>query len=445
MYKTIYRTIYALLAASLLLISLPGCSSLEDDFQPDPFYPSGGATSDRTVSDESRDIFILWSLGFNNLSSYLKEDLNDIASNWLPVKGRNKDMVLAFCHNTAGAYSVQTSPVLIQLYKDFNGLTHRDTLMVLPKETISASAETMHEVLSYIKERFPAKGYSMLVSSHGTGWVPEGYCNNPSSYENTMYSLRRTRRGPVPYVEIPAEEGMPLTKSIGCQNISSKQVYEMDITDMAEAIPMHLDYLIFDACFMGGVEVAYELREKCDRMIFSQTEILADGMDYATMLSYLMEEETPDLVGYCENYFNYYNNQSGAYKSATISLVDCTRLDPLAEACSDIFESRRSEIAALEGKSTIQKYYRSGLTQHSWFFDLKSIISSCSASEDQVRKVEDALEGCIIYKAATAEFMQSFAINTHSGLSMYLPYRKRNYLNSFYKELKWNKDTGLIK
>ena len=65
--------------------------------------------------------------------------------------------------------------------------------------------------------------------------------------------------------------------------------YETDIREIADLLPFKLDYIIFDACFMGGVEVAYQFKDKCRYMCFSQTEILSDGMDYTTMISDLLE------------------------------------------------------------------------------------------------------------------------------------------------------------
>ncbi len=41
--------------------------------------------------------------------------------------------------------------------------------------------------------------------------------------------------------------------------------------------------------------------------------------------------------------------------------------------------------------------------------------------------------------------MSDFQIKSFSGLSMYMPYPDRNYLNNYYKELSWNKATGLVK
>ncbi len=443
--RVIHRTMTRL-AAVVMTFMVMACSSIDEDFYFSDEPATGGATSGRELMEEERKVFILWSLGFNNLSSYLVSDLDDLTSGWLPGSTRKEDVVLAFCHNTAGAYSKQTSPVLMRIYRDLNGNAQRDTVLVLPKSTISASSETMEEVLTYIKDQYPAAGYGMLMSSHGTGWVPEGYCSNPSQFEGTTpFGSWRSARRPVPYTEPVQTEGMPMTKSIGCQNITSKSVYEIDITDMADAIPMKMDYIIFDACFMGGIEVAYELREACDKVIFSQTEILADGMDYVTMLTYLLENGTPDLEGFCRNYFDHYDKESGAWRSATISLVDCTRLEPLAQACREIFESYRTGIAALEGNYKVQRYYRTENTGHRWFFDLESIVRHAGASESEIGRLQAALEECVLYKAATKQFMQVIDIDTHSGLSMYLPYRGLNYLNGFYKGLEWNKATTLIK
>ena len=59
--------------------------------------------------------------------------------------------------------------------------------------------------------------------------------------------------------------------------------------------------------------------------------------------------------------------------------------------------------------------------------------------------LEEAINGCILYKGATPSFMGEFAIDTFSGLSMYLPSNGHKELNKYYRTLKWNKATGLVK
>ena len=219
--------------------------------------------------------------------------------------------------------------------------------------------------------------------------------------------------------------------------------YETDIREIADLLPFKLDYIIFDACFMGGVEVAYQFRDKCRSMCFSQTEILSDGMDYTTMISDLLSGNSADLVSLATNYFNHYDTASGAKRSATISVVDCTKLDALAAVCRDLF--RRYDISKDKvNESKLQKYFH--YVNHAWFYDLFSIAEAAGASETELSDLQWALDCCMEYKAATPIFaLYGFPIRVHSGLSMYLPETERKNLNSYYSALDWNKVTGLLK
>lgn len=392
----------------------------------------------------------MYSLGFNNLSGALEDDINDVFKGTLPSHYRKDDVILVFSHNTKGSYSTPNPPVLTRLYRNQFGYADRDTLMVYPDETISSSAETLNQVLEYIKKEFPAQSYGMLMSSHGTGWVPAGYASDPDRYEGEVtdeddWTWNRPMRRPTPYIEKQQIDGMPMVKSFGVQNNPDDTAYEIDITELADAIPMYMEYIIFDACFMGGIEVAYELRDICRYLCFSQTEILSDGMDYTDITDYLFDKDGPDLKGFCKGFYHHYASLSDAYRSATISLVDCTALEPLAEVCRDIFKDNRAGLASIEGSGMVQQYFRDSYRSiHKWFYDLQSICRNCGASGEHMARLEDALSDCVIYKAATETFMNSISITEHCGLSMYLPYKSRDYLNAFYKELEWNKETGLV-
>ena len=81
---------------------------------------------------------------------------------------------------------------------------------------------------------------------------------------------------------------------------------------------MKLDYILMDTCLMGCVEVAYELRNKCDRLLFSPTEILSDGMVYTTMAALLTNVATPSLNTIAKEYFDHYQAQSGLYRSCRL-------------------------------------------------------------------------------------------------------------------------------
>lgn len=419
------------------------CAPIELDITDHPHTSTPKYSAVRSQSLDYRNVFIIYSMGFNNLTGYLKEDIEDIANSDIPLNPR--DIVLVFIHRSNKSnYSEATSPMLIQLSTDSEGMTSRDTVRIWDKGVIGADAATMHEVLSYIKDNYVAGHYGILLSSHGTGWAPKGYCINPDSYEgwSTGDWVARGRKRAHKWF-YGGNDSEPLVKGMGIHQTSSDTATEMDIDEIAGAFPMKMDYLIFDACLMGGVEVAYEFKDVTDIFIASQTEILADGMDYRTMTTYLLDRGTPDLKGFCENYFNYYQSNKGLYQSATISMTDCRRLDDLAAVCKGIFERNREGIAALEGSADVQKYYRYDV--HKWFYDLEDIVIRSGASKEDIARLQDALEAAVRYKAHTEKFMSDIEIKTHCGLSMYLPYSNHTYLNSFYKTLDWNQATGLIK
>ena len=405
---------------------------------------SSGNAGGRTSNDETRKVMLLYSAGFNSLSSYLKSDIEDLKKGWIPDNRRTEDIVLIYSHFTrqGGGYSTQTSPTLIRLYRDKSSEIISDTLMVYPEGTISASAEQLNNVLTYVKDNFAARSYGMIFSSHATGYLPAGYYNKTDGGSSDIgWGPAQRRRGltVVPYVEPEYDPSLPMVKSIG-QDLVGNESYEIEITDFAEAIPMYMDYILFDACLMGGVEVAYELKDKVGKVGFSQTEVLAEGYCYETLTSHLLEGWEADPQSVCEDFYNQYARQSGVYQSATISLIDCSQMDPLTRLCKELFKKYSASINSLN-PSKVQRFYRG--SKH-WFYDLKSILTNAGINESELRKLRESLNECVIYKANTPMFMSEFEINTFSGFSMYLPSNGSNALDTFYKTLKWNQETGLV-
>ena len=121
-------------------------------------------------------------------------------------------------------------------------------------------------------------------------------------------------------------------------------------------------------------------------------------------------------------------------------MVDCTMVSPLAQACQEFFEKYREAIALLEG-TKVQRYYRG---DYHWFFDLYDIVAKAGAAEEELIVLQNALDQCVVYKAATPGFMGSFNIKTYSGLSMYLSSQGSAELDKYYRTLQWNKDTALV-
>ena len=241
-------------------------------------------------------------------------------------------------------------------------------------------------------------------------------------------------------------------KSFGQEYFSSgTKTEEIEIKDLATAIPYKLDYILFDACLMSTVEVAWELRNVCSYLAVSPCEIPAAGFNYKTLAGHLLQPEVPDLKAVCMDYFAAYENDS--IYGATISMIDCGALDPLASTCRTLFDRYRSGIRNLDGRN-VQVYDRTGSGKFYYvFFDLKDMLREAGASDEDLALLQDALDQALVYEAHTARFID-VKLDRCCGLASYLPaypnYKKDSwhgteFLDSFYKSnLSWNDATGLV-
>ena len=380
------------------------------------------SSSERGYSMPSRRVMVMISAGYNSLSGYLSEDLKDLESGYLPEGTYfNADvlLVLARLPKSAGDYASPSAPVLYRLWANRSGEVQRDTIQVWGGDTQLCTRETIHEALSTTQKKFPAQSYGVVFSSHGSGWLPPGYYTDPSQFEPSSGSLWSLR-------------------SIG-QDKTPTGGTEMSLEDFADAIPMHLDYCLIDACLSGCVEVAHALKGKADIVGFSPTEVLADGFDYKNITTHLYAKPL-DPVEVCREYFAYYNAQSGSNRSATITAVDTRKMDALEAVCKELFEAYRPILKTMSG-GNVQGYFR--YDRH-YFYDLRDILVQAGISEQEKARLDAALSQFIVYQAATDYFL-SIPLKRVCGLSMYLPSMGSTYLNKYYKEsISWNQATELV-
>ncbi len=409
---------------------------------------------------EDRKVLILYLAGHNSLSDDIQDNISSfLAGTDFHTNDENADAVLIFSHSRKG----NATPYLIYPHRDIHGDLTIDTLITFSSVTKSATAQTLNTVLTYARDNFPADEYGLVFSSHGTGYLPAGYYNGSSKLEEsftTTTGVSRIQKKNWTYLEPEPVPGIldwdpmvkspgagaegPAVRSAGQDYYSDDETYEIEIQDFADAIPMKLKYVVFDACFMGGIEVAYQFRDKVDWLIASPTEILSAGMDYSTMAALLTARPEDDLEGFCESYYNMYASQSGDYQSATISLTDCSRLETLAGLCRELFEKYRDALDGIS-HSDLQQYYR---FSYHWFFDLGDIVEHLGCTDEELARFNELMDACVTYKAATPKFLplsSGFSVTHFSGLSMLLPNYAGDYLLDYYRSsLDWNEATGLV-
>lgn len=397
------KKVIAFIILPLMLLS--GCSPFDPDSRTDKPY---------------NRVMILFSLGRNSLDSWLDADISDLCNPALGTEfpGEKDKRALVIVSHGYEKSTELTNPYIIRIYMNKKNEVVRDTLLRMDKNKILTTPADMREALDFVRKEFESEHYGMVYSSHGTGWLPKQYYDKP-----------RIARW-----------------SLGEEKMES-QSYEMGIDEIAQGIPMHLDYLLFDACLMGNIETIYQLRGIADCIAASPTEILTDGFDYTKITRDLLLNYPSSPEDVCSHYYNQYEKRSGDSQSATITLVDCSGLEGLATLCKELVQKYRTQIDGIESKS-VQRYFRpSSNSAHNWFFDLEDIFRKAGASAEDLDRLEKALDKCITYKAATPAFMPNsggFEITSFSGLGMMIPRCGDEELLDHYRKLDWNKATGLV-
>ena len=439
---------YIFLALALTFLGVSSCQCHKVD--PDP------------VEVKYDHVSILYSVGRNDLDYFLTGDIQELASGNIP-SAKDKKVMLVISQSflepgdTRGIYD--SSPYLIRMYRDKDNVV-LDTLKTFPLRkadgtiNLLADPETMTETISAARSMFPSDSYGLIFSSHGFGWTPRGYYVNPvppSSKSMLPGGNRAERVHPLPegacdYVPLERDPSLPRTKSFGRQLfIESLQPMslESDIIEMSEALPGHFDYILFDACLMGGIEVAYQFKDVCDIMLLSPAEILTDGLDYTKLGDRLFGGLKPDVKGVAEDYFNFYNAKSRYdERSATVTVVDCKNLDKLAAVCKE-FYSKYADAIDKVNPGAVGRYF--SISNRCWFYDLESVFIESGITDADKATLESALDAAAPYRAATEFILGFIEVKVYSGFSMYLPKKGDDYLDGYYRTLSWNKATGLVK
>jgi len=376
---------------------------------------------------KERQAVLIYFAGNNNLSGYGTEDLGNLTSSYMPSYRDKEHFVLVYHHFT------DQTPSLSRFYTDRHGEIVEEVIKTYPFSTNSASAATLETVIADAENAYPAERHGLILWSHATGFLPAGYFSNPRESAGGAQMLQADPETD-PYAWLVKSDGASL------QSFAEDHGDEIELPDLRKAVSrFHYDYLIFDACLMSNVEVAYELRNCCDYLLMSPTEILADGLPYDSIietLTTLPTEQALRKIG--EDYMAYYRTFTGVYRSATITLVRTSGLEKLAAACKPVFQNHASEIMTLD-RSKVQPYFR--YNKH-WFYDLDDFVGQV-ASDSEYAAFVSALAQTVVYKDATENFID-IEIKKYSGLSIYIPRPEYTVLNNYYKTLAWNQASGLV-
>ncbi len=380
----------------IIVVSLLSSAAFFTSCEKDPFKDA-----------EYKKVILLYMAANNNLSSFAEYNISALKEGFIPSK-ESKDILVVYIHLTG------KDPKLVRLYKESDGVVIEDIVAAYTDQN-SANGDVLKAVLNKVSVIFPSREYGLILWSHATGWLPQGYFN--SSYNQAFFED--------PYAGI--------VKSFG-----EDRGVEMEVKELKSSLPFKFSFILFDCCFMGGVETIYELKDKADYIIASPTEILAYGFPYRDIMSPLFESRS-NLEETCRLFYDYYNQQSGVHQSATISLYKTALIGELAAVTQSIFNKHRAKISSIE-MTKIQPYFR---LNKRWFWDLGDLIKEI-AEPAEYDSFNTALSRVVIAKWNTPRFID-LQIDRYSGISTYIQNPSNSFLDTFYKGFDWNVATEMVK
>jgi hypothetical protein len=282
------------------------------------------------------------------------------------------------------------SPCILKIASDSAETVH------IYEEFNSANPAQMHSTLNDIVSMYPSDNYGLILWSHGTSWLPASH----------------------------------QLKSFGDDSGT-----QMNIIDLATALPVKFDFILFDACLMGAVEVAYELRNNTDYIIASPTEIIDRGFPYDEIVPELLKPSV-NLRLVAQKYFDYYNGLKGDYRSATITLIDTKELENLAKLTAELISE--NEMNENFDRTEVQ---RLDVYEEQYTFDFADFIAKAFPSANRDAFMTQ-LDKTVLYKAHTPAFLDEYLITTCCGFGCYIPVPGRADLNAYYQSLQWYGDSG---
>lgn len=362
-----------------LAFLLPSCSDKHDD-EPQP-----------PVSSTVRTVLV-YMVANNSLGryGYDKNDLNEMCQ--AAREGQlGESRWVVYCHPYG------ETPKLMEL--DESG--EFTTLKEYSTETLSVSIDRMKEVLADVRKFTPAADYGIVLWSHATGWLQNG-----------------------------------VTETSKLRSFGEDNGRYMNITSLAEALSgAGMSFIYADCCYMGCVEVAYQLRDCADFFVASVAELPADGMDYSQNMKCLTARN-PDLIGAACNTYNLYekNNFTNPNNSwCTMSVIDLRMMPALAERTAAIYKS-----GAYPAKLNPQTF----TAGYNYYFDLTQFVENTSADAALLADWNNVMQQTVLYEQATPYIIGGIRVNTHCGLSTFILNSADAQAIRNYRQLDWYNDVA---
>ena len=404
---------FTLIVASIVIACTIGTSCSEVIPEPDsPDMP------DNQTTEHTLLMYFPWSV---NLTSFFTANIADMELS-ISENGLDNQRVLVFFA------SAPSEAVLFEIKRNNLGIVTRDTISEYPSHPYT-TVEGLTKMIKDVKEVAPAKNYSLLIGAHGMAWIPVSRASNMVYSTDNMDNFTE-------HWNMEVDEKNPIrTRYFG----GTSATYQTDISTLVTALEQtetHLQYILFDDCFMSSIEVAYELRNCADYLIASVCEIMDYGMPYHKIGKYMLGN--PNYEKIVSEFYDFYSTYT-PMPCGTIGVTNLNEMDNMATIMKEI----NTTLQNTNTKTNIDNVQIFDGYSPTLFFDFGHYVETiCANSQPNLYdRFHAQLERTVPYKLATQTFYtmsqrKRIEINHYSGINTTEPSLNSQSVNH-YKQTDW--------
>lgn len=381
----------------LAIIVLASCGGNDDPVNPvKPFVP--------TKTKNTLFVFMPYTAnnnGGNSLYYSLKGNIEDMERAIEQEKGLGNSQLIVFISE-----NIKTSHLIYISYNKNKGKCQRDTLKTYTDYDYTIP-EGITSLLTSIKQMAPADNYSMIIGCHGEGWMPK-----PKSTQTRYFGG----------TAIP-----------------------IDISNFNEGIKnagMKMNFILFDDCYMSGIEVAYQLRESSNYLIASTSEMIAYGIPYHIILKYLLYD-TPDYDALCRDFTSFYKTYTynlTPMPYGTIAVTDLGYTEEMATFMKTVNSTHTFDIDKIDDVQDLDVEHYTPTV----YFDFGSYLRVlCGNDANTYAEGTKLLDKLVPYKGTTGMIYsgagnKSLKLKEYSGLTISDPSINSSAIKTKKQTAWWN-------
>lgn len=258
--------------------------------------------------------------------------------------------------------------------------------------------KNLADFIKWGAQNYPARHYFVDVWNHGTGW-------HKFSLDGSFH---------------------PWDISIDDLSHNSITTYQLGLAmdDASQAIGRKIDIYASDACLMGMIEIAHQMKNSVEYFVGSEEEEPGDGWPYDEILTRWNNLKAPAQAQDIAKIVT--DSYTSSYTfGVTMAAYDLRQIDPLTTSLSNLranFSSQSNAKSVLQSaianavKFTVSDYVDLG----DFLVQLKTRLGS-EETVNAVSSVQSELSKFVISNSATGRYKSA------QGVAIWLPYDKDGY------------------